>query len=35
MIGILNEDEGWEIRYQLFPKGALETTPCGEGKPQK
>ena len=35
MIGILNENEGWEIRYQLFPKGALETTPCGEVKPKK
>ena len=35
MIGILNENEGWEIRYQLLPKGALETTPCSEMKPTK
>jgi uncharacterized protein YjbI with pentapeptide repeats len=35
MIGILNENEGWEIRYQLVPKGSPEIASGGEVKPGK
>ena len=35
MIGILNENEGWEIRYQLVPKGSPENASGGEVKPGK
>ncbi len=30
MIGILNENESWEIRYELVPRGQVESAGSGE-----
>jgi uncharacterized protein YjbI with pentapeptide repeats len=35
MIAILNENEGWEIRYELVPKSSPDATSDGESKPEK